>query len=123
MAKTTVRVDLLQALEIVTELGVEAVGNDLRESAIDDVLLPIEEPGGDLVGERVGNDGDDLLNLLLGELTGALLVIDVSLVEDEGGETTPDSANGSESDNNALTTLNVGVEDTPHVLELTFFQN
>jgi hypothetical protein len=44
VAETTVGTDLLQALKIVTELGVNAVGEDLTVLAIDDVALPVEEP-------------------------------------------------------------------------------
>ena len=49
MAKTTVSADLLQTLEIVAELAVNAVGQNLAVFAIDDIALSIEEPGGDLV--------------------------------------------------------------------------
>lgn len=36
--------DLLQALEIITELGVDSVGQDLVVLAIDNVALSVEEP-------------------------------------------------------------------------------
>lgn len=49
MTETTVSPDLLQPLEIVTELRVDTVGEGLRVLAVDDVLLPVKEPGGDLV--------------------------------------------------------------------------
>jgi hypothetical protein len=49
VTETTVSADLLQALEIVTELGGDTVGEDLAVLAIDDITLPVEEPGGDLV--------------------------------------------------------------------------
>ncbi len=61
--------NLLQALEIVTELGVDTVGENLRVFTIDDIALPIEEPGGDLVLGRVLDDRDDSLEFLGGELT------------------------------------------------------
>ena len=44
VTQTTVGTNLLQALEILTELGVDAVGEDLRVLAIDDVALTVEEP-------------------------------------------------------------------------------
>jgi hypothetical protein len=53
--------DLLQALKIVTELGVDTVGQDLRVFAIDDIALTIEEPGWDLVLSWVLDDGDNSL--------------------------------------------------------------
>lgn len=49
MSETTVGTDLLQALKILTELAVNTVGEDLRVLAVDDVALPVKEPGGDLV--------------------------------------------------------------------------
>lgn len=44
MTETTVGTDLLEALKIVTELGVNTVGEDLGVLAVDDVALPVKEP-------------------------------------------------------------------------------
>jgi hypothetical protein len=44
VTETTVGPDLLQALEVITELGVDVVGENLRVLAIDDIALPVEEP-------------------------------------------------------------------------------
>ena len=49
VTETTVSADLLQALKVVTELAVDTVGKGLAVLAIDDIALPVEEPGGDLV--------------------------------------------------------------------------
>jgi hypothetical protein len=67
--------DLLQPLEIVTQLRVDAVCQNLRVLAIDNVALPIEEPGGDLVLRRILDDGDDALEFFGGELTSAVGVM------------------------------------------------
>jgi hypothetical protein len=69
VTETTVSADLLEALEIVTELRVDTVGEDLRVLAVDNVALPVQEPCGDLVLGRVLHDGDDTLKLFGGELT------------------------------------------------------
>jgi hypothetical protein len=61
VTETTVGADLLQALKILTELGVDTVGDDLRVLAIDNVTLSVEEPGRDLVLRGVLDDGDDTL--------------------------------------------------------------
>lgn len=71
MTETTVSPDLLEALEIVTELGVDTVGQGVDVLAVGDIALSVEEPGGDLVLSRVLDDGDDTLELFGGELTGA----------------------------------------------------
>lgn len=72
VTETTVRADLLQALEILTELGVDTVGDDLGVLAIDDVALSVEEPGGDLVLGGVLDDGDDTLEFLGGDITSTV---------------------------------------------------
>lgn len=49
VSQTTVGSDLLEALQVLTELAVNAVGEDLAVLAVHDVSLPVKEPGGDLV--------------------------------------------------------------------------
>jgi hypothetical protein len=71
MTKTTMSTDLLQALQIITKLGIDTVGENLRVLAIDDIALTIEEPGGDFVLGRVLDDGDDSLELLRREFSCA----------------------------------------------------
>ena len=71
VTETTVSADLLQALEVLTELGVDTVGEDLAVLAVDNVALPVEEPGGDLVLGGVLDDGDNALKLFGGKLAGA----------------------------------------------------
>jgi hypothetical protein len=104
VAETTVGPDLLQALEVITELRVDTVGKDLRVLAVDNVALPVEEPlcrtvsilvrthqtqestyRRDLVGGGILDDGDQALKLLRGELTGALLQVDIGLLADKVG--------------------------------------
>lgn len=72
MTETTVSADLLEALEIVTELGVDAVGEDLVVLAVNNVALSVEEPGWDLVLGWVLDDGDDALELFGGKFTGTM---------------------------------------------------
>lgn len=72
MTKTTVGANLLQALQVITELGVDAVGQDLRVLAVDNIALSVQEPGGDLVLGRVLDDGNDSLKLFGCEFTGAV---------------------------------------------------
>ena len=72
MTQTTVGADLLEALEILTELGVKTVGNNLGVLAIGDVALSVEEPRRDLVLGRGLEDGHDALELFGGELTSTI---------------------------------------------------
>jgi hypothetical protein len=75
VTQTTVGADLLEALEILTELGVETVGDNLGVLAIGDVALSVKEPGGDLVLGGGLEDGDDTLELFGGELTSTREII------------------------------------------------
>ena len=72
MTKSTVGTDLLQALEIVTDLRVDAVGQDLVVLAVDNVLLPVQEPCGDLELGRVLDDGHNALQLVRVEFTSTV---------------------------------------------------
>ena len=51
-----------------------------------DVLLSVEEVVWDLVLAGVGDDGDNSLDLLLAQLTGALAHVNVGLLECNVGE-------------------------------------
>lgn len=75
MSETTVSANLLEALEILTELGVDTVGEDVGVLAIDDIALSVDEPCRDLVLGGVLEDGDDTLELFGGELTSAVTLL------------------------------------------------
>ena len=69
------RTDLLQALQVLTQLAVHAVCQDLRILAIHYVTLAIKEPSGDLVLSRVLNNGNDAFEFLGSDFTGSEQVI------------------------------------------------
>ena len=134
VTETTVSADLLQALEIVTELGGDTVGEDLAVLAIDDIALPVEEPGGDLVCrvsaslsllerwswrtlERVLDDGNDTLKLFGGEVTSALGQIDIGLLADQVGVSATDTRDLGQGVHDLLLTIDVRVQQTDDVLE------
>lgn len=63
VSETPVGPDLLQALEILTELAVHTVGENLVVTAIDDIALSVEEPGRNLEVAGVLDDGDLFLSV------------------------------------------------------------
>ena len=67
---------LLQALKVVTELGLQVVGEQLGVLTGLDILLSIQEPHWDLELKRILDDGDDTLNLVVGKLTGPIGLFD-----------------------------------------------
>ena len=70
MTETTVRPDLLQTLQVVTEFRVDGVRQNLAVLAVDDVPLPVQEPCRDLELCRILDDGNETLKLVGVELTG-----------------------------------------------------
>lgn len=87
VTETSVGADLLQALKVLTELGVNTVGEDLTVLAVDDVALSVQEPGWDLVLSWVLDDGNDALELFGGEFTGTGICM-LDLVLETGGFST-----------------------------------
>ena len=75
MPQTTVGADLLQALEVLTQLAVHAVGQRVAVLAIHDVALTVEEPRRDLELSGVLDDGDKTLELVRVKLASAGLGI------------------------------------------------
>ena len=89
VTETTVSTNLLQPLQVVTELRVDTVGQDLRVLAIDDVPLPVQEPRGDLELRGVLDDGDNTLELIGVQLASAGITV---LREPKRTRRTADSA-------------------------------
>ena len=118
VTETTVGTDLLQALQVLTQLRVQGGRGQLQVLAVDDVLLPVEEPIGDLVLAGVADDGQHLLDLLLGALSGTLGQVHVGLLQHNGGVATTHSLDRRHGDGHLQHTINVGVGDTQDVLEL-----
>ena len=69
--QTTMGADLLQPLQVLTQLAVHAVGQDLAIFAVHNVALAVEEPGRDLVLGWILDDGDDALEFFGGEFASA----------------------------------------------------
>ena len=79
MTKTTMGSDLLQTFQIFTHFVVQEIGHNLVGLAVLDILLPVEEPIWDLVLPWVLHDGDNLVNLFLGEFSSTLGQVNVGL--------------------------------------------
>ncbi|KAI6766485.1 hypothetical protein HG531_011707 [Fusarium graminearum] len=124
VSETTVSADLLEALKILTELGVDTVSKDVRVLAIDDIALSVDEPCRDLVLGGVLEDGDDSLKLFGGELTSAImLLIDIGLLADQVRVSATDTLDLGQGVHNLLLSVNIGVEKTEnlHVVSTCYF--
>ncbi len=66
------RPNLLEPLQVVAQLAVDAVGEDLAVLAVDNVALTVKEPRRDFVLRGVLDDGDDAFEFFRGEFAGAV---------------------------------------------------
>jgi len=121
MTKTTMSTNLLQALQIVTKLGIDTIGEDLRILTIDDIALTIEEPGWDFVLSRILDDGNDSLEFFGGEFTSTLVEINISLLTDQIRVSSSDSLYLGQCVHDLLLSFNIGVEETKDVLKIRLF--
>lgn len=76
------------------------------------VLLTVQEPGGDLVLSWVLHNLHNSLKLFLGQLTGSLVQVDIGLLADQVGVTTTDTLDGGQSVDDLDVTIDVGVQQT-----------
>lgn len=117
VAETPVRADLLEGLQVLTELGRDLVRNDVVGLAVSAVLLPVDHPVGDVEGAGVLEDTNDSLDLLGRELTGTLGEVNLGLLADQVGDAAANTGDGGEGVDDLPSAINVGVEDTKDVLE------
>merc|ERR1711879_196409 len=107
--------DLLETLQILTQLVVQLVGQHLAEAAVLDVLLSVEEPVGDLVLARVGHHRDDPLNLLFRQFSSPLGDVNVGLLADNVTEAPPYTLDGCDGEHDLSSPINVRVKNTQDV--------
>ena len=119
VTKTSVSSDLLEALDIVTKLGIDVLSKNLGVLSSLEILLSVEEPKGDLELTGVLDNSNNLFDLISGKLSSSLVNIDFSLFANKIGETTSETLNFGQSENNISLSLNVSVENTENVLELS----
>jgi len=113
--------DLLQSLEILSELGVDLVRNELAPGSFLGVVLSVQEPFWDIIFGWSSEDVINLLNFSFSDLSGSLVEIDLSLLEDDVGESSTNTFDGGKSEHDFLGSLNIGILDSENMSELVFF--
>ena len=71
VSETSVASDLLHSFQVLSELGVNTVGDELRPGSLADVSLSVEEPLGNVVVSGLGKNVVDLINVLFFQLTSS----------------------------------------------------
>ena len=118
VTETAVLARLLHALDVLTQLRVEKVGVLVVRLAVLVVTRTIEEPDGEVVLLRVGDDVHDLADLINVQLTGTLVHVDVALLQDQVGETTTNTLDGGQGVHDLASAVHVRVADTQNVLKI-----
>ena len=110
--------DLLHALNIFSESGINDVGVKLRVGTVLDTSLSVKEPLGDGVIGGLGEDIADLVDLFLGEVTGSSVHVNLSNSACEDSKTSTDTLDDTECEADLMLSVDVGVHHTEEVLEL-----
>ena len=108
---------LSHSLEILSETGVEVVGNKLGPGSVLWILLSVQEPLWNVVLSWSGDDVGDNLDLVLNELSRSLVNVDLSDLEGKNGESSTDTFDLSETEWSLLFTVDVCVLHSQNVSE------
>jgi hypothetical protein len=117
MSETSMVLALSHSLEILSETGVQGVGNELRPGTVLWILLSIQEPFWDVVLSWSGDDIRDNSDLLLDHLSGSLVDITLSNFEGKNGKSSTDTFDLSETERSLLFTVDVCVLHSQDVSE------
>lgn len=112
VSDTSVGSDLLQSLQVISQLRLQTVSKNVEVLTGDLVFLSVQEPSWDLVLTWVLHDGDDSLQLFLGQLTGTLVQVNVSLLTDQVRVSSTDTSNLGQGVHDLDSTIDVGVQQT-----------
>lgn len=112
VSDTSVGSDLLQSLQVVSQLRLHVVGQDVVVLTVNLVLLSVQEPSWDLVLGWVLHDGHDSLQLLLGQLTGTLVQVNVGLLAHQVGVSSTDTSDLGQGVHDLDSAIDVGVQQT-----------
>ena len=118
VTQTAVRANLLEAFEIVTQLGGNVLRKDLTVFASSEILLTIQKPNGDLELPRILDDSHQLFNLIGGQFAGTGIDVNFGLLANQICKTTTDTGNFCQSKDDIALSFNVRVENTQNVLKL-----
>ena len=115
---TSVHSNLLHSLNIATYSRNQHVDNTLSRLSRHDILLPIHEPVGNFELLRVVDDGDQFLNLFVGQCTRTTVDIYFCLLANNVRKTFANANNLGHGKHCLSLSLNVRVQHTQNVLKL-----
>ena len=119
VTQTAVGTNFLQTFNIITKLGIDILCEDLHVLSGLEILLSIQEPKRNLKLARILDNCYKLFDFIGGKFSRSLVYIDLSLFADKISESATKTLNFSQSENDISLSLNVSVENTKNVLELS----
>ncbi|MDD2840529.1 MAG: hypothetical protein PHY80_05445 [Rickettsiales bacterium] len=119
VSDTLVTSDLVQSFDVFSEFGFENVGSDLKVLSFLVIFLSVEEPSWDTVSFWIVDDVGNTITLGFGQLSGSESWIDSENFADKESKSSSNTFNFIKSIRNGSFTINIGVEDTMNVLEVS----
>lgn len=117
VAQTAVGADLLEAFQIVAQLGGNVLRKDLAVLSRLEIFLTVQEPKRDLELPRVLNDGHQLFDFVRRQFAGAGVDVDFGLLADQIRKSAADTGNFSQSKDHIALSFDVRIQDTQNVLK------
>ena len=118
VTKTTMSPNLLHALNVITQLGINVLGKNLTVFSSLEILLTIEKPKRNLELTWILDNRDKFFNFIGSEFTSALVHIDFCLFANQVCEPASKTLDLGQTKDNISFSLYVGIEDTENVLKL-----
>ena len=117
MSESSVESDLLESLDVLSELGVEVGGGDLSVLTVLEVVPLVKEPGGEAVALWLLADLGDVVDHFVGHVSGPHGERDVGLLAQKHGEPSSDSSDLSDCERSEPVSGKVGVLDSNDMSE------
>ena len=121
VAETSVLADLLHALEIFSESGVNHVGDQLAPGAVSDASLSVQKPLWNAVFDGLGEDVTNSVHFVFSQLTGSAAGVNLGNFAAEDAEATAHTLNSTEGERGLLLSIHVCVLHSENVLEVVSF--
>lgn len=119
VAQTAVHADTLEALQVVAKNSVNVVGSDLQVGAVLGILATVQEPHRDVVIKRVLDNRHNALNFVVAQFTGTLHHVNLCTLANKVSKATANTTNLRQCEHRLDLAVNVRVENTADVDELT----
>jgi hypothetical protein len=118
MSETSVGLDLVHSLDILSKFGFEHVGSHLQVLAFLVVSQSVEEPSGDTISFRIIDDVSNGISLFLVEFTCSESRVQSKDFADEEAESTTNTSDVLQGEGDGSLPIDVGVQNTMDVLKI-----